>query len=192
MRRKLAKVVRSRFKRQLGLRLPGFVEDPAAIAPPGWPVYALDFAPNLTFYIVLAVHSMRDSFTAEGAWSHNGRFPSDAGLLWPRSFPEVGVRQDTPRDGGFRFRLTNLWQPRDDWWDLIARKSSVEREKEDEMSLEAGVIPAAPSLEEALSRISTVIDAIGRIEQYLLPYFDEVAAESGHAARVSEMARSRR
>jgi hypothetical protein len=176
VRSKIAKALRDHFRRELSRRHPAFREFSSADVPPGWRVFAADAAPDLAFYIVLALHSTRDSFTVEGAWTRNGRFPSLCPLLFPRSFPDSGFRQDEPRDGDFRFRLSFLWQPRDYWWDLIPRKTLEDVAREDDEFLKTGTLPPEPTLDAALANLGPMLaDALRLVTTHLLPYFDEIA-----------------
>jgi hypothetical protein len=192
VRSKLGKAVRDNFRKQLGERFPAFKEIRGAEVPPGWSLFGFEDAPDLAFFIVLAIFTKEDRFTIEGAWTRNGRFPAFVGLLFPRDLPDTNIRRDQDRNGDFRFRLGYLWQPEDYTWDLVPRISWEQSIREQNEFLETGTIPPEPSLTEAMGKVDPMVkDAIDKIEQHLLAYFDQIAVESSHGANVSELAKRR-
>ncbi|HEX2972377.1 MAG TPA: hypothetical protein VHP11_08585 [Tepidisphaeraceae bacterium] len=190
VRRELGKAVRDRFRKQMGLRFSGFKEDRGAEVPTGWQVFGLEIASDLAVYIILAIFPGEDRFTIEGAWTRNGRFPADVRLLWPKEYPEADVRRDDAYNGDFRFRLATLWQPRDRSWDLVPPPSLQEFIRQQNEMIRHGKLPEEPPIEEALGKVDVLVDdAMAKIDEYLLPYFDQIAVESAHTERVSELAK---
>jgi hypothetical protein len=185
VRSKLGKAVRKRFRQQLCQRFPGLKEIRGAEVPPGWLVFGVEVAPDLTFYVVLVPYRQQDRFTLEGAWTRNCRFPISVGLLEPKDSLVPCLYRDEPRNGDFRFRVARLWQGQEFEWDLAPQPSLA-----DEL-LKFGRLPEQPPIEEALSRVdATVYDALERIDQYLVPYFDQVAAGFSHDNGFSKSARA--
>lgn len=184
MRSKLGKAVRGRLRKQLSQRFPGLREIPGAEVPPGWLVFGLEVAPDLAFYVVLVPYRQHDRFTLEGAWTRNGRFPSSIGILEPRDSVVPYLIRDEPRNGDFRFRVPRLWQAQEFAWDLAPRPSMV-----DEL-LKFGRLPEEPPIEEGLSKVDAMVqDALEKIDEYLVPYFDQVAADCSHDKGFSKFAR---
>jgi hypothetical protein len=192
VRSKLGKAVRDRFRKQMSLRFPGFKETRGAEVPAGWQVFGLEVAPDMAFYVVLAIFPKEDRFAFEGAWTRNGRFPAYVGLLNPKGFPDAAVRRDEAHSGDFRFRLANLWQPRDHSWDLVPPPSLQEFMRQQNEMIRHGKLPEEPPIEEALGKVDALVDdALAKIDEYLLPYFDQVAVESAHNERASELAKKK-
>jgi predicted transcriptional regulator len=76
---------------------------------------------------------------------------------------------------------------------LVPPRSLDDWEKLDKEVIETGKVPEDAPIEEALTKVDSLVDdALNRIEQYLLPYFDEIAVELGLAEGVSELAKRRK
>lgn len=160
MRSALGKELRKRFEARLGEALPGFKPVKNAEIPSGDRLYAWQIGPNLTFFLHLELHTMKDWFTLTLAWSEKNSWPA---FLW------MSV-DDPPRDGEKRFRLRQLWgiEQREPWWELAP-----------EPTLEDPLRPPVP-VGEALARVEPLVeDAIHHLLGEGLDYIRKVAAEHG-------------
>lgn len=185
MRTGLAKKTYAEFRRQLHEHLPGFEEDASALVPQGWRAFVCRLSPSLTFHLVLAFSRRDDSFTVEAAWTRRGRYPADVPFLCPRAYPEVGLEVSEPLNGDFRFRISALWQPRGYWWHLVPPPSDAQLQAEREAFARTGELPEQAPIELAqLSIGPCTTDAIRRIAEHVVPYFNEVAASEGCPTRL--------
>ena len=193
MRSKLAKAVRKEFAARLKRSLPQFklaklreIEFLGKMEkeiPPGYRLYLWDFSKDLCVYLVLCIATpkMGDAFTVECAWTRNGRFPSLLGLtiMHPCDFPKFGIVCDEPKDGDFLFRIGELWEPHvDHWWWVAPRPSFEEINKwsrEGNFEGEKLFGPPEMPIDEAMKNVVPCVeDAINRIIEYAVPYFEKI------------------
>lgn len=193
MRRDLAEAVRKDFNACLRARVPQFrMVRPRDIdflgkkekeIPPGDRLYLWDFTGDLHLYLllVIATPQMGDAFTVECAWSRNARFPTLAGLMYPYDVPNSATTRDEPKGGDFRFRIGQLWEPRQDHWWWLAQRPSVEELNKWLVSgqLDKGQFaPPEVPIEEAMKNVRpSVEDAVDHIIDYAIPYFEKIIAD---------------
>lgn len=162
MRSALGKELRKRFEARLGEALPGFEPVQGAEIPSGHRLFAWQVGPNLTFFILLELHHLKDWFNLSLAWSEKNAWPSLPGWL-----------DDPPREGEKSFRLRELWN-RDrlePWWELAPAPTFENLD----------LTSPPPPMGEALARIEPLVeDAIHHLLREGLDYMKKVAAEHGH------------
>ncbi|MCB9867795.1 MAG: hypothetical protein H6816_14305 [Phycisphaerales bacterium] len=192
MKSALGKILRHEFRRRFRERYPGFQELRDVVLPPGWVALGLDITPSFSVYVVLVVYRNEDRFTIELAWTRNGRFPTHVPLLYPRDLPEFNVKKDRDRDGDFCCRIGKFWQIKDFSWRVREPQFSKKAgpgsggAEYDDGALGESRDNRAPNSVQAL-----IDDALSRIDVHVMPYFDEVASELGHAESVAKLAKSR-
>lgn len=133
---------------------------------------------KLRFFLVLQVHRSEDRFTIEVAWSGNGAWPEghvplpDAPLL------------DHP-SGEVRFRIGLLWKPQPDhWWELVPGRVVAESPPapRDPEAIWRAITNPLP-VEVALGAVPAAVDdAIARVRDFVVPYFEQVAATRIHGS----------
>lgn len=165
MRSRLAKTVRQRFALRISQELPDFVLNQTEVVPSGCVLYERK-TPTLTFYILLLLAPKDDRFTIEVGWSEKGKLPT---YNWGRP-------NDPPREGGIMFRMWCLWNTgnEDLWWRF-----------EPEVKLEDIANWVPQPIEAALELVDTQVDdAIQKLLEFGIPYFERVAAEHGHPIKL--------
>src|SRR5688572_16573874 len=162
MRSPLGKAVRRRFDDQLKRRLPAF-ERTRVNNTQGWPVYRRQIRPGFFAFLMLCLDRQRDHFTVECAWSPHGDYPLGARPSSPRDWPEREIVRDSPAPE-FRFRLPELWQSYDLWWQLVPQEQTDQRfdaflnavvANEHARALK---LTEEPPLEDAMSRVQPLVD----------------------------------
>ena len=131
----------------------------------GADAYVWHFSRDLNFFIYLLPNpkSYRDSFMVELAWS-SGEFPKNAPLQHNQELHGVS-------DG--RIRLPVLWREQwasalEPWWEI---GSSLSAESSEEFY-------SAEETRRRLARVpESVTDALGKIREYALPFFERIASE---------------
>ena len=170
------KAIIAQFDDELKKRVPGFQRVKGEPLPPGCRLFGWQYAPDLTFYLLLNVVD-GERFFIDIAWTRNGCFP-DIPLRRPRDIPELSIRKDEPMHGDFLFRLPMLWLSKDKSWDVVPKRSLQELALEIESGEFDKRLSNPETLEDLLPKISElVLDAIAKIEQYAVPYLLQVAKE---------------
>lgn len=187
MRSKLGKAVRSRFEEQMKKHVSTFLFDPDALVPPGWRVFRWSPRPDWHAFIILGFHQMHDCFTVECAWSRTGEFPTSGRIQRPRAWPERNIEADDVSGCQFGFRLGYLWQPRDHWWWLVPEADVKARSNKHMRSVIAQDWRTVeetledPPIEEAMANVRPMVDdAIQKIIDYAIPYFEAIMARLGN------------
>jgi hypothetical protein len=177
---KLAKKLRKCFERRLAEEMPQFTPIQGNDIPAGDRLYEWKMGERFSAFIFLAIAPSSDRFTLEAAWSLNGRFPAYHLCMLPVDIPERGIVKDKPKDNAFRFRLGMLWSPHKDFWWAVSDQPANQAAA----ALALLQDPNYPF--DLLSTKSTedftaecVEDAIARIRQYAVPYFEDAAREAG-------------
>lgn len=168
MRGALLKEVRARFKDELSSRFPQF----ELTTPDGelW-TWAWKIGPNLTFFISLQALARFDKFVVELSWSEDGEFPWSA------------IRKFSVTKPSGRIRLGRLWEKSgpEPVWDL-APETTADR-AEDVKALARGQRTAYPHdqpVDQLLPRVALLVhDAIGKLEQYGVPIYRNIAERYG-------------
>ena len=182
MRRELRWALKSELERQIREKLPRF--RPARLPQlPDFIVFCWTLAPELTVFVSFQISQKHDSFTTECAWSTKGRFPASMTQMFPRDIPESGIRHDDPIDGEFRFRLGELFAPRQDfWWHLSPQLTIEDVLRQQQHVIRTGNLEEEFPIEQAIARVPEAVnDALDRIVRHALPYFGEVARSHGLA-----------
>jgi hypothetical protein len=156
----LSKEVRRRFEQQFRNEFPNFRRKSGEVLPPGTHLYErrVDEC-GLSLFLVLLLSPKDDRFTIELGWGKGGVFPQNI---------QIGPEKAT--DSGVSFRLASLWlgAGRDHWW-WLGRERTLE---------EIGAGISDGTLEEKAARIdSQVTDAVQRLKELALPYFENVLSE---------------
>jgi hypothetical protein len=109
---------------------------------------------------MLQFHRFEDWFTLEVGWSDQGK--------WPASAPIPQSESERPASGELRFRIGYLWKKtdRDHWWEFAPRH--------DVHNVLAPDVPTEDILPKAESLVR---DAVGRVRDRAVPYFELVASE---------------
>ena len=168
MRASLAKAVRRAFDERFAREVPEFKLSKETRLAPECRLYESHRTERLVFFLVLNIHRTEDAFTFEVAWTKNGKWP-EGHVPLPHA-----LEVDSP-SGEMRLRIGLLWSAQMDyWWELAPRPSTM------------GLLPPEglwekisnpPPIEEALAKVEPqVSDAMGRIREWALPYFERVAA----------------
>jgi hypothetical protein len=133
---------------------------------PGSDLYIWKFSPELTFFVYLLPNpkSYHDAFMVELGWTSGTQFPRQAPM-------QNKQRLDLRVDG--RIRLPSLW--REQW------RSALEPWWETGHSLASDIGDEFYTEKETLRRVAAVPelveDAIKKIEEYGIPFFQRIAAE---------------
>lgn len=165
MRKELGRPTRELFFARLAEAAPDFHRDSSRDIK-GFTWSFLRRAGTLREWLWFQRHKYDDAFTVELSWSCLTDEPTR---------PRTGRPDDGFTEEGCRFRLGAFWkQGGDHWWYLMDPPPSIlemSPEKYVELLLER---PPA-DLAQALPRVHMAVDdAIGRIREYALPYFDRV------------------
>lgn len=166
MRKMVLRSLREEFKKQIKSRFSMFSPAELKQRAAGADLYVWKFSENLNFFVYLLPNpkSYHDTFMIELGWSGAGAYPVGAPL-------QNKQRLDLRSDG--RIRLPSLWREQwrsglEPWW---AAGESLGADTGDEFYGE----------EETLRRVSRVpqltADAVGKIEQYGIPFFQKIVAE---------------
>jgi hypothetical protein len=128
-------------------------------------------------FLSFQVSSRDDSFTAECAWSNKGRFPVTLTQMFPVDIPDKEISHDKPRDGEFRFRLSQLVQPgKDFWWHLSPPLTIEDILRQQRHLIETGTLEEEFPVEKALAKVPAAVEeALGWFVLYALPFFSQVA-----------------
>jgi hypothetical protein len=197
----LAKTLRKRFTRQLGRALSRFRERKARSGVRGTFLYEWRATPALTCYVALVVDDERDAFTVEVAWSTMHHFPAGIRNHSPDEAARAGAMRMHLRALWQPYRL-------EPWWSLVPkspreieaetlladpavpveRKVAIVEEHERltrAIALEPNATEPPPPRDttpvtEALERIAPAVnDAIGRLIQHGVPFFDRAVEDHG-------------
>jgi hypothetical protein len=179
MKRAIGQILKKSFKLAMKRRCPEFVEMHDAVVPEDALVFRWDAHPELSVFLILVTWSREDKFTIEGAWSRNGRFPSDERLSSPRDRPYHGAAKDESAEGRSRFRIPRLWMPRGEyWWEIvpsITPEEMIERIVRHVQTTKS----EEPTIEQLRDRIeATVADAIDRVIDHFIPYCRSLLADA--------------
>jgi hypothetical protein len=116
---------------------------------------------------MLQLSPSKDRFTIEASWSRKGRYPEQLIPTQP---------DQAPRDGELRFRIAWLWRNAslDDAFWVVVGDPPLERPEE--------WTKPPPPVEELVQKTEGLVDdALERIGQYVLPYFQRILREQGSA-----------
>jgi hypothetical protein len=150
------------FEGRLKREVPQFQRDTTQAIPPGWTLFSYRPSGRLALYILLHAHSYRDDFTFELGWSEKNTLP-----------PAGGSRPtDKPKDGGLSFRIGHLLQsPCEDLWWRLGRPPALDDFLRN--------LPDDPE-DTKLSRVGAQVqDAMQKLVNHGLPYFEKIGAEHG-------------
>ncbi len=174
MRKEIGQAVRKLFDEAMRRRLPQFVPVKFTGHPqinPGSRIFCSLAAPDLSFFVILVTQLKEpDNFWIEAAWSPDQRVPD----IYPDLHQKQGERRNIgtlwgARNGWFEWEVTRLkslaGMTQDEFDDWLRNQERVERER----------------IEEGLRRAPECVeDAITRIDEYVLPYFKQVAESRGY------------
>ena len=202
MRYVLSKALRKRFTQRLTRALPRFRERKARSGVRGTFLHEWRATPALTCYVALVVDEERDAFTVEVAWSTMHHFPAGIRNHSPDEPARAGAMRLQLRALWQPYRL-------EPWWSLVPkspreieaesvladpgvpaeRKVALVEEHErlartiafDPAAAGSPPTPDTTPVTEALTRIAPAVDdAIARLVQHAMPFFDRAIAEHGH------------
>lgn len=157
MRSKIGKTLRKEFDLRLRNTFPQFSEDKSSVKPPGCRDYVWKLKNQLSAFISLICSPKGDSFTIDIAWTTNDKYP-DRAITYP---------EDSPQDGNSRFRLSQMYGSKRDYWWQLSKEMSID---DDFFTFEEEPV------EVALSRIDPALDDVfDKIEKYVMPYFDRLS-----------------
>ncbi len=178
MKSKLGHTLRKQFDRRLEKELGQFSLEKCEELPGTDRLYEWRIAEGLTAYVLLVIAERANDFTIELAWSRGGTFPTNLRLLTPVDIPECDIVRDEPEEGNYRFRLSSLWDPREDHWWHVSAQRGLEDLSADEF-LDYDFTTAEPDVNEEDLRLldSCVDDAMMRIHKHAVPYFEKVTQE---------------
>jgi hypothetical protein len=78
--------------------------------------------------------------------------------MFPREIPERGIRRDDPIDGEFRFRLGELFEPRQDfWWNLSPPLTIQDTLRQQQLLIQTGKLEEEFPIEKARARIPDAV-----------------------------------
>jgi hypothetical protein len=201
MRYVVSKALRKRFTQRLGRALPHFRERKARSGVRGTFLYEWRATAALTCYVALVVDDERDAFTVEVAWSRMQHFPAGIRNHAPGEPARAGAMRLQLRALWQPYRL-------EPWWSLVPRSPReieadslladpavpVERkvaivEEHERLSRTIHLEPTADEppptpdttpVTEALTRIAPAVDdAIARLVQHAVPFFERAVVEHG-------------
>ncbi|MGD9723623.1 MAG: hypothetical protein AB7O59_19980 [Pirellulales bacterium] len=170
MRSDYGKLLRKQFEEVLLRTLPQFERSSETENLQGCRLYESRLTPALVGYIFLIVSIHSEWFTIELGWSHDGRFPS---WLIPVRGPERGA---------YRLRIAELWHAtKDHWWKVTAQRTVRDMTLEEIGRFDMDFLNPPPKMTDADREVlrTAVDDAIQKIQQYAIPYFEQVAQEYG-------------
>ena len=173
MRKEYGTAVRKEFCARFEKALPQFkLSNDKESAGPGARLYELVVSENLTLYACLGMSRSFEEFVIEVAWSEHNRFP-----------PEHLFSNNEPKNGEACRQLPKFWcKGSSRWWVVEPRDSFEEimrrhREFDFEPRPVEAYLPGIPALVE---------DAVNKIMEYAVPYFEKVAAEHGYEINLRE------
>ena len=134
----------------MAAEFPEYQEDKRQVVPPGWYVWTRQHTSSLWLHILLVVHPTRDQFTAEAAWSHDGKTKGHTVQQQEKFMSEAND-----------IRVSRLWCGRDDWWLVFVRESD----------------PVEKCLPVVAEKVS---DAAEKLKQYLAPVFEKIVLKHGN------------
>jgi len=159
MKSKLKRLVRKHFSEVLVAVAPEFQLMPALTGELA-DIDVYSWRPNdeISLFLMFQPDQRYDCFYVEAAFS--GKH------LWP-SFVVPGLPDDAPHDGELRFRITRLWDPKQNfaaWW--IGKNFR---------DTKASASPLEQTESEQVASIPKVIENCrNRIVEYVIPYFQRV------------------
>jgi len=165
MRKELGTPARALFSRRLREVAPDFEPRPE-YGLPGftWPFIRVS-APVMQC-IWYQQHKRNDSFTLELSWSQRAQDPATVRLGGP---------QDSFQPEGCRFRLGAFWQSGGDFWWAVADGLPDLLTTPTSDFLRVLENPSPVDLDAPMPRISQAVqDAVDRVQEFALPYFDRV------------------
>jgi hypothetical protein len=169
MRRPLATALVKAFERRIQEQMPQFRRLTDVELPDDCRAYAWPAERGLCFHLLLQPHSSEDSFTLEIGFSRNATWP--VYVSPPVSAKEAASASET------RFRIGLLWSDNPDyWWDLAPRPSAVPLE--DALADYGAFLQSfrRPPVSEILSNVEPAVsDALLKIREHAVPYFEEIA-----------------
>ncbi|MDX2110343.1 MAG: hypothetical protein SFY80_08900 [Verrucomicrobiota bacterium] len=166
MRKELGKPTRELFFRRLGEVAPKF-QRCGIYDIKGFTWSFLNQDKNLYQWICFQRHKYENAFTIELAWRLSAGDPCEVVFDAPtKSFSHKGNR----------FRLGGLWgNQRDYWWYVTDPLPDISTASMEDY-LQMCIAPPEIDIEKALPRIHAVVDdAISRIQNHALPYFEKVS-----------------
>jgi hypothetical protein len=179
MNRQLGKVLRKRFAEELRERLPQFRCVKGHANSGTFNTYEWSVSADLHVYVVLQINTRFDSFTIELSWSKHQGYPAHLNLMFPRDIPLSRIPRDQPKDGEFKFRLSNLYADKDVWWELIPRPTIEEILEQQRILIEEGTMHE-DSIEAGLERVDPCVkDAVDKLIEHGIPFVLSAAAANG-------------
>lgn len=181
MRQELADYSMQVFSKMLAARLPDFRATEDTRLPGNAALWEQKVRTNLSFYVLLQLHDTLDEFTVEVGWSTHGSYPLAVSCRLPRDIPELGLKRAEPQGGQFRARLAKFWSSKsqDPWWQVSPdedMKAYQRRFADYRAGKVASPVRKPPTFDESAPIIRELIaDAIGKLEQYAVPFFEEAA-----------------
>ena len=157
MEKEYSRAVREEFDAQLRIRLPQFVyvRGQKGLGA-GARVYRHESSAGAFRFVILIISSTQDEFTVEVANAPNEEVPD----FEPFFDPTASGNGDT-----VRFRLSRFWHRQDPWWVIFPAKSTKEF---------IALLRDEPPVEQGLLRIPSLVqDAVDKLEQYAVPFWDE-------------------
>jgi hypothetical protein len=165
MRKEYNKAVYFEFENLLKASLPQFKRAKSQDnMGPETRLYSFQAAEQLHYFIKLIPHRLQQQFTLEVGWSVNGELPK----LIPFATPYESAATD-----GVVVRLARFYVDSDPWWIVeppLSGSESLRRMREGIFPDPQEHLPCVPDL---------VADAVGKIKDYVIPYFTRIAAEHG-------------
>jgi hypothetical protein len=116
-------------------------------------------------------HKHDDAFTVELSWSQRFQDPAEV---------PFGSPEDPFRPEGLRFRLGAFWEPGGDYWWRVADGPPDILTTPPEELLRTLQNPTPVDVDAQMPRIARAVDdAIARVEEFALAYFDRVTQWAG-------------
>jgi hypothetical protein len=176
--------IRNAFKDAASTRLKAFHEISADESRNGIIIFSERRLPTLWFFIAVIKSSLPGEFTLEIAWNQDASYPvrlrptilpSNGGLLHPQVLANPSFRQ----------RISRFWGKRKDhWWGVSPRNSASVLLSQMEAMARSLEIDPSTSFDQTIEQNAPpsssvkllVRDAMDRIIEFVLPYFDAVSA----------------
>jgi len=185
MRKELGKLLDATIREAMRREMPYF--EPWKDATGGRTMYQFQPAPGLRLFIYFQKDPKRDEFTVEIGWSEHDRWPADYMPGMPRDISELRVSRSPPENGEFRARLSKFWElpHKDSWWEIVPNHARWEsqralRQIQPDSTGDNPEPPREITLDQARARISPLVDdAIAKLKQFAVPFFEEVTLQHG-------------
>lgn len=184
MKSALANETRKVFSEEIAKCLPIFkalsTRETKEKIPAGDRLYLWDYSEDLHFYLLLCIASekMGDAFTIEGMFAENQKLPVSQELSYPYGVPKSNISPSVSHNGSLRFRIGYLFaNPSDFWWWVRPNPSFDELNEWTKQPVTDNTVfmPQKVTDQEAMNNVNHMVkDAVGRICQYVMPFFREI------------------